>query len=157
MTLKTINSNHSTAKRRSPCAGLTVAIHCTDFGPESRWFFGGSPIVLKRVYLKLLGDGEMPAHRSALQFPKHNILTSTYTPYPLLARQDFRRLILDYLVFVSGYLKKRMSVIGLLCKLETSPAKYTRWERMNEIFIHKAVTENATGHYFPKSPVFGRQ
>lgn len=96
----------------------------------------------------------MPAHRSALQFPKHNILTSTYTPYPLLERQDFRRLILNYLVFVCGYLKKRMSVIGLLCKLETSPAKYTRWERMNEIFIHKAVNRECNRALLSEKPCF---
>jgi hypothetical protein len=44
----------------------------------------------------------------------------------LLSRQDFSRLVLDYLVFANGYLEKRMSVTGQLLKLETSPAKYTR-------------------------------
>jgi PBSX family phage portal protein len=45
----------------------------------------------------------------------------------LLSRQDFSRLVLDYLVFANGYLEKRMSVTGQLMKLETSPAKYTPW------------------------------
>lgn len=57
---------------------------------------------------------------------KRNILASTYIPHPLLSRQDFSRLVLDYLVFANGYLEKRMSVTGQLLKLETSPAKYTR-------------------------------
>lgn len=65
-------------------------------------------------------------HHSSPIYVKRNILTSTYIPHPLLSRQDFSRLVLDYLVFANGYLEKRMSVTGQLMKLETSPAKYTR-------------------------------
>jgi PBSX family phage portal protein len=65
-------------------------------------------------------------HHSSPIYVKRNILTSTFIPHPLLSRQDFSRLVLDYLVFANGYLEKRMSVTGQLMKLETSPAKYTR-------------------------------
>ncbi len=65
-------------------------------------------------------------HHSSPIYVKRNIIVSTYIPHPLLSRQDFSRLVLDYLVFANGYLEKRMSVTGQLLKLETSPAKYTR-------------------------------
>ncbi len=51
-------------------------------------------------------------HHSSPIYVKRNILTSTYIPHPLLSRQDFSRLVLDYLVFANGYLEKRMSVTG---------------------------------------------
>lgn len=65
-------------------------------------------------------------YHSSPIYVKRNILASTYIPHPLLSRQDFSRLVLDYLVFANGYLEKRLSVAGQLMKLETSPAKYTR-------------------------------
>jgi hypothetical protein len=53
-------------------------------------------------------------HHSSPIYVKRNILTSTFIPHPLLSRQDFSRLVLDYLVFANGYLEKRMSVTGQL-------------------------------------------
>jgi capsid portal protein len=99
---------------------------------------------------QLLGAGEKPArrrHHSSPIYVKRNIILSTYIPHPL-SRQDFSRLVLDYLVFANAYLEKRMSVTGQLMKLETSPAKYTR----------RGVEDGFTGtcRALPPAPVRAR-
>ncbi|HHD2946360.1 phage portal protein [Enterobacter bugandensis] len=81
-----------------------------------------------------------------IAYVKRNILTSTYTPHPLLSRQDFSRLVLDYLVFANGYLEKRLSVTGQLLKLVTSPAKYTR--RGVEEDVYWYVSDYTHPHQF---------
>ncbi|VFS36980.1 PBSX family phage portal protein [Enterobacter cancerogenus] len=44
-------------------------------------------------------------HHSSPIYVKRNILTSTYIPHPLLSRQDFSRLVLDYLSLPTAILK----------------------------------------------------
>lgn len=66
-----------------------------------------------------------PHHSSAI-YVKRNILASTYIPHPLLARSEFARYALDYLVFGNGYLERRNSIGGTAHKLAASLAKYTR-------------------------------
>ncbi|MGT2051477.1 Presumed portal vertex protein, partial [Enterobacter hormaechei subsp. xiangfangensis] len=90
-------------------------------------------------------------HHSSPIYVKRNILTSTYIPHPLLSRQDFSRLVLDYLVFANGYLEKRMSVTGQLMKLETSPAKYTR--RGVEDGVYWYVSDFTHPHQFAPGSV----
>ncbi|MFB4985061.1 phage portal protein, partial [Enterobacter hormaechei subsp. oharae] len=90
-------------------------------------------------------------HHSSPIYVKRNILTSTYIPHPLLSRQDFSRLVLDYLVFANGYLEKRMSVTGQLMKLETSPAKYTR--RGVEEDVYWYVSDFSHPHQFAPGSV----
>lgn len=91
-------------------------------------------------------------HHSSPIYVKRNILTSTYIPHPLLSRQDFSRLVLDYLVFANGYLEKRMSVTGQLLKLETSPAKYTR--RGVEEGVYWYISSFNNPHQFAPGSVF---
>lgn len=90
-------------------------------------------------------------HHSSPIYVKRNILTSTYIPHPLLSRQNFSRLVLDYLVFANGYLEKRMSVTGQLFKLETSPAKYTR--RGVEDGVYWYVSDFTHPHQFAPGSV----
>lgn len=66
-----------------------------------------------------------PHHSSAI-YVKRNILASTYIPHPLLARSEFARYALDYLVFGNGYLERRDSIGGTPHRLVASLAKYTR-------------------------------
>lgn len=91
-------------------------------------------------------------HHSSPIYVKRNILASTYIPHPLLSRQDFSRLVLDYLVFANGYLEKRLSVTGQLLKLETSPAKYTR--RGVEDGVYWYVSNYTQPHPFAPDSVF---
>ena len=91
-------------------------------------------------------------HHSSPIYVKRNIIVSTYIPHPLLSRQDFSRLVLDYLVFANGYLEKRMSVTGQLLKLETSPAKYTR--RGVEEDVYWYVPSFTTPHEFAPGSVY---
>ncbi|MEX1197786.1 MAG: phage portal protein [Pseudohongiellaceae bacterium] len=64
-------------------------------------------------------------HGSALQV-KRNILIRTFMPHPLLSRQTFAGLALDYLVFANGYLEERRSRLGSRLPFERLPAKYMR-------------------------------
>ncbi|HCM9438466.1 TPA: phage portal protein [Enterobacter hormaechei subsp. xiangfangensis] len=91
-------------------------------------------------------------HHSSPIYVKRNILASTYIPHPLLSRQDFSRLVLDYLVFGNAFLEKRMSLTGQLMKLETSPAKYTR--RGVEDGVYWYVSNHAQPHEFAPGSVF---
>lgn len=86
-------------------------------------------------------------HHSSPIYVKRNILASTFIPHPLLSRQDFSRLVLDYC-----YLEKRMSVTGQLFKLETSPAKYTR--RGVEDGVYWYVSSFTHPHQFAPGSVF---
>ena len=64
-------------------------------------------------------------HSSAIYF-KANILTSTFVPTPLLSRDAFKRLTLDFLTFGNAYLEKRVSRSGKLLALAHALAKYVR-------------------------------
>ncbi len=64
-------------------------------------------------------------HRSAISVKK-NILTSSYKAHSLLSKQNFSRLVLDYLVFGNAYLEKRTNRLKQVTQLVPSPAKYTR-------------------------------
>lgn len=63
--------------------------------------------------------------RSSLQL-KADILTSCYIPHPLLSRQEFAKLAIDYLWFGNAYTERVLSRTGKLLQLKHSPAKYTR-------------------------------
>ncbi len=64
-------------------------------------------------------------HGSALQV-KRNILLRTFKPHPLLGRQAFSGLALDYLVFGNGYLEEVRGRLGKLLPFRHLRAKYTR-------------------------------
>lgn len=66
-----------------------------------------------------------PHHGSALQI-KRNILVRSFIPHPLLSRQKFTELVLDFLTFGNCYLEPVYSRIGTLLALEVARAKYVR-------------------------------
>lgn len=64
-------------------------------------------------------------HGSAIQV-KRNILASTFVPHPLLSRQTFRGLALDYLLFGNAYLEEIRGRMGRRLPYRRLAAKYTR-------------------------------
>lgn len=64
-------------------------------------------------------------HGSALQV-KRNILLRTFQPHPLLGRQAFSGLALDYLVFGNAYLEEVRGRLGKRLPFRHLRAKYTR-------------------------------
>lgn len=92
--------------------------------------------------------------RSALQ-AKANILTSCYQPHPLLPRQDFAKLAMDYLWFGNAYLERSLSRTGKLLALRTSPAKFTRRDRNDRYkFITRDWSVGIVVHDFAPGSVF---
>lgn len=66
-----------------------------------------------------------PHHGSAMQV-KRNILLKTFKPHPLLSRQTFSGLALDYLVFGNAYLEEVRGRLGRRLGLRHLRAKYVR-------------------------------
>jgi capsid portal protein len=64
-------------------------------------------------------------HQSALYF-KRNVLLGCYIPHPLLSRQDFSALALDWFVFGNAFLELRSNMLGEPLKLRHALAKYMR-------------------------------
>jgi PBSX family phage portal protein len=64
-------------------------------------------------------------HGSALQV-KRNILLRTFEPHPLLSRQVFSGLALDYLVFANAYLEEVRGRLGRRLPFRHLRAKYMR-------------------------------
>lgn len=87
---------------------------------NGRWY--EPPISLDGLAKSLRSN---PHHSSAI-FTKRNVLVSTFIPHPLLSREAFSRLALDFLVFGNGYLERIESIGRTPIKLVPSLAKYTR-------------------------------
>ncbi|KFB99460.1 PBSX family phage portal protein, partial [Trabulsiella guamensis ATCC 49490] len=64
-------------------------------------------------------------HQSALYF-KRNVLSGCFIPHPLLSRQAFSGLALDWFVFGNAYLERRTNVLGSPLIMRHALAKYTR-------------------------------
>ncbi len=102
--------------------------------------------------------------RSALQL-KADILTSCYIAHPLLSKQEFAKLAIDYLWLGNAYLERVLSRTGKLIALKHSPAKYTRRDK-NDRYKFIAAAEgwmtngNVWGddaqvaHQFAKGSIF---
>lgn len=69
--------------------------------------------------------GQASWHQSALYF-KRNALAGCFIPHPLLSRQTFSALALDWFVFGNFYLEERKNRLGGRLPMRISPAKYTR-------------------------------
>lgn len=69
--------------------------------------------------------GKASWHQSALYF-KRNALAGCFIPHPLLSRQTFSALALDWFVFGNFYLEERKNRLGGRLPLRHCPAKYTR-------------------------------
>lgn len=59
-------------------------------------------------------------HQSALYF-KRNVLTGCFMPHPLLSRQTFSALALDWFVFGNVYLELRRNQLGSPLTLRHAP------------------------------------
>lgn len=66
-----------------------------------------------------------PHHESAIHF-KANVIASCFQANKLLSRQDFRRLVLDYLVFGNMYAEERLNLRRRAKSFKPSLARYTR-------------------------------
>jgi PBSX family phage portal protein len=66
-----------------------------------------------------------PHHTSSIYF-KRNVLASLYKPHPLLTREAFGALVLDYLTFGNAYLEKRSAISRKALQLRHALAKYVR-------------------------------
>ncbi|MDN8662392.1 phage portal protein [Stenotrophomonas indicatrix] len=66
-----------------------------------------------------------PFLHSGLVF-KRNMLMSTFVPHPLLDRETFGQLALDYLIFGMGYLERQATPSGCTSKLLPQMAQYMR-------------------------------
>lgn len=64
-------------------------------------------------------------HASALQV-KRNFLLKTFIPHPLLRRQEFSGMVLDYLMFGNCYLEDIRNRLGGRLRFERRLAKYMR-------------------------------
>lgn len=64
-------------------------------------------------------------HQSALYF-KRNALNGCFVPHPLLSRQAFSSLALDWFVFGNAYLELRRNRLGGALTLRHALARYTR-------------------------------
>lgn len=67
-------------------------------------------------------------HQSAIVL-KANLLASCFVPHRLLSRQDFKRLVMDHLVFGNCYVERRTNWVGGALKLVPAPARWTRVAR----------------------------
>lgn len=92
-----------------------------------------------------------PHHSSAIYF-KRNLLVSLFKPHPLLSRETFSALALDYLTFGNCYLERRYSVTSRLLPLKHSLAKYTR--RGQELDRYFFVRGWAQEHEFAPGDVW---
>lgn len=91
-----------------------------------------------------------PHHSSAI-YVKRNILTAAYLPHPLLSREAFDRLALEYLVFGNAYLERRDSVSRKAVRLEPALAKYVRRGEDGQFFFVRGWQD---AHEFRRGSVY---
>ncbi|WP_398460027.1 phage portal protein [Sodalis praecaptivus] len=84
-------------------------------------------------------------HQSALYF-KRNVLTGCFIPHPLLSRQTFSALALDWFVFGNAYLELRRNQLGSPLTLRHAPARYVR--RGNDLDTYWLVRQWQDEHPF---------
>lgn len=66
-----------------------------------------------------------PTLQSGLLF-KRNMLSLTFKPHPLLSRERFNQLALDWITFGTAYVERRNSVMGAPLELLVPLAQYVR-------------------------------
>lgn len=87
---------------------------------NGRWY---EPPISFDGLAKMLGANTH--HESAIRL-KVNLLASCYQPHKLLSRADFKRLVLDYLVFGNAFLERETNWLGGALTLRPSLARWTR-------------------------------
>lgn len=96
-------------------------LDCMECANNGRWY--ETPVDF--YGLARLFTSSAVYHQSPLFF-KRNIISSCYQPHPLLSRQDFMAIALDYLIFGNFYVEIRRNRLGGILKLKHVPAKYMR-------------------------------
>jgi len=91
-----------------------------------------------------------PHHSSAIQV-KRNVLVSSYIQHPMLSKQEFSKLVLDYLVFGNAYPEKINNQLGAPLKLRASPAKFMRKGRDDKYYFVPAWNQK---HEFKPGVIF---
>ncbi|EAB7919845.1 TPA: phage portal protein [Escherichia coli] len=92
-------------------------LECVDFG---KWY--APPVDFNSLALSFRAS----AHHTSPICVKRNVLVGTFIPHPLLTRQAFSRLALDYLVFGNAYLERQDNRLGQPLTLVPALAKYVR-------------------------------
>lgn len=69
-----------------------------------------------------------PHHESAIRY-KCNLLASFFNPHPWLSRMDFKRLVMDYLVFGNFWVEEVVSQMGTVMRLKPTLARWTRMDK----------------------------
>jgi len=65
-------------------------------------------------------------HHSASIQLKVNVLSSLYIPHRMLSRDEFSKLVTNFLIFGNGYLERRNNRLGDPLSLKTALSKYVR-------------------------------
>lgn len=92
-----------------------------------------------------------PYLQSGLIF-KRNMLARTFKPHPLLSRDAFEQLSLDWITFGTGYLERRRSRLGRTLALRAPLAKYIRRGVVDGEFFQ--ISASGTEYAFEPGTVF---
>lgn len=76
-----------------------------------------------------------PHHQSAIGC-KVSLLTSHFRPNRFLARKDFNRLALDFLVLGNAWIERRRNRLGETLRLQPTVARWTRVTRDGAVVLH---------------------
>jgi PBSX family phage portal protein len=99
-------------------------------------------------------------HASSIQL-KANVLSSLYIPHRLLSRDEFSKLVTNFLIFGNGYLERRNNRLHEPMKLATALSKYVRRGRDLETYYYVPsyslafdLSNGYTPYEFAKGSVF---
>lgn len=92
-------------------------------------------------------------HHGSAIYVKRNLLVKTFIPHPLLSRQTFGSLALDFLTFGNGYLEKMENRFGSTVGLQHSLAKYMRKSTKNPR-VYYYVQGHQKEHEFSEGSIF---
>lgn len=110
---------------------------------NGRWY---EPPVSLDALTRTLRSG--PHHESAIRY-KVNQLAKSFIPHPILSRDTFKALALDYCALANGYLERQDSMSGRPLNLKRSPARYTRRgvEEGAYFFLNQGALGGARGEH----------
>jgi PBSX family phage portal protein len=80
------------------------------------------PISLEGLAKSFLSN----AHHASALYVKRNIMVGMFKPNPYLSRKDFKRAVLEYLIFGNAYFIKNKSLTGKTLSIDVAPSKYMR-------------------------------
>lgn len=127
---------------RASTHDLLDCMYCADNG---RWY--ETPV---DWYGLATASRQTSWHQSALYF-KRNAVLGCFIPHPLLDRQTFSALVLDWFVFGNAYLELRSSRLGDPLALRHALAKYVR--RGNDLDTYWYVQSGKTDYAFRRGDI----